>query len=65
MKNINRACPVWITGTWLTANKYTGNRKKEKWNRSSCMVERAIIKTIPAQPGLFKDRLFYVTVSRF
>jgi hypothetical protein len=30
MKNINTAWAVLITGTWLTANRYTGNRKNEK-----------------------------------
>jgi hypothetical protein len=30
MKNIRMACIVLMAGTWLNANRYTGNRKKEK-----------------------------------
>lgn len=41
------ACVVLMAGTWLSANRYTGNRKKEKWNRSSCVVDGASIKKSP------------------
>jgi hypothetical protein len=30
MKNIKMACAVFMAGTWLSANRYTGKRKKEK-----------------------------------
>lgn len=41
--NISAALNIFTSGTILSANQYTGIRKKENGKRNSCMVERCSI----------------------
>jgi len=42
-KKINNACGQLIYTSWLTANKYTGSKKKENGKRSNCIVDFCIV----------------------